>query len=150
MGWRPGQFAANRGLLLHCRTGRQPAWLAGFRYCGPWLPRCCHSGESGNPGSLLARCGWTKPLGSGFRGNDAEPFMTDPQLEDLRRNIPGLRLETGPAELEHFGRDWTRRWTPAPLAIALPSDVGQVQDVVRWAAANGVAIVRAGGRPGLA
>ena len=75
--------------------------------------------------------------------------MTDPRLDDLRRDIPGLRLETDPAELEHYGRDWTRRWTPAPLAIALPSDVEQVQAIVRWAGANSVAIVPSGGRTGL-
>src|SRR3546814_7245202 len=77
------------------------------------------------------------------------PSMTDPRLDDLRRNIPGLRLETDPAELEHYGRDWTRRWTPAPLAIALPADVEQVQAIVRWAGANSVAIVPSGGRHGL-
>src|SRR5690606_26764136 len=118
----------NRGLLLHCRTGRGRARLAGFGYCGPWLPRCGHSR---------------------FRGKDAEPFMTHLQLEDLRRCIPGLRLLADPADLEHYGRDWTRRWTPAPLAIALPADVGQVQAVVRWAGARGVAIVPSGGRTGL-
>ena len=75
--------------------------------------------------------------------------MTDPRLDSLLQALPGVRLETDPAELEHFGRDWTRRWTPAPLAIALPSDAGQVQAIVRWAAANGVAIVPSGGRTGL-
>src|SRR3546814_19156178 len=74
--------------------------------------------------------------------------MTDPRLDDLRRNIPGLRLETDPAELEHYGRDWTRRWTPAPLAVALPADVEQAQALVRWAGAKSVAIVPSGGRTG--
>ena len=75
--------------------------------------------------------------------------MTDPRLDSLLQATPGLRLETDPAELEHLGRDWTRRWTPAPLAIALPSDVAQVQAIVRWAVASGVAIVPSGGRTGL-
>ncbi|HZW19140.1 MAG TPA: FAD-binding oxidoreductase [Luteimonas sp.] len=75
--------------------------------------------------------------------------MTDPRLDLLRQSLPGLRLETDPAELEHYGRDWTRRWTPAPLAIALPGEVGEVQAIVRWAAAHGVAIVPSGGRTGL-
>ncbi|MGN7724805.1 FAD-binding oxidoreductase [Luteimonas sp. 22616] len=75
--------------------------------------------------------------------------MNDPRLDDLRQNVPHLRLETAPAELEHYGRDWTRRWTPAPLAIALPADVAEVQAVVRWAGANRVAIVPSGGRTGL-
>src|SRR5690606_1521235 len=40
--------------------------------------------------------------------------MTDPRLETLLQSCPGLRLKTEPADLEHYGRDWTRRWTPAP------------------------------------
>ena len=72
----------------------------------------------------------------------------DPRLDTLRRQLPSLRLKTDPADLEHYGRDWTRRWTPAPLAIALPGSVDEVQAIVRWANAEGVAIVPSGGRTG--
>ncbi len=75
--------------------------------------------------------------------------MSDSLLQSLHAAVPALRLKTDPADLEHYGRDWTRRWTPAPLAIALPASVDQVQEVVRWANANGVAIVPSGGRTGL-
>jgi FAD/FMN-containing dehydrogenase len=75
--------------------------------------------------------------------------MTDPRLEALRLAAPDLRLKTDPADCEHYGRDWTRRWTPAPLAIALPGSVDEVQIVVRWAAQNGIALVPSGGRTGL-
>ena len=75
--------------------------------------------------------------------------MTDPRLQALRQAVPGLRLTTEAAELEHYGRDWTRRWTPAPLAIALPSTVEEVQAIVRWANEHGVAVVPSGGRTGL-
>ena len=75
--------------------------------------------------------------------------MTDPRLASLNAALPTLRLLTDPADLEHYGRDWTRRWAPAPLAIALPSSVDEVQAVVRWANAQGVAIVPSGGRTGL-
>lgn len=70
-------------------------------------------------------------------------------VESLRRAVPGLLLKTAPADLEHYGRDWTRRWPPAPLAIALPDSVEQVQAVVRWANEQRVAIVPSGGRTGL-
>jgi FAD/FMN-containing dehydrogenase len=70
-------------------------------------------------------------------------------LAELARLQPELLLKTDPADLEHYGRDWTRRWTPAPLAIALPSSVEQVQAIVRWAAHRGVALVPSGGRTGL-
>ena len=39
--------------------------------------------------------------------------------------------------------------TPAPLAIALPATVDEVQAVVRWANVHGVAVVPSGGRTGL-
>ena len=39
--------------------------------------------------------------------------MSDPRLTDLLQAVPDLRLKTDPADLEHYGRDWTRRWTPA-------------------------------------
>ncbi len=75
--------------------------------------------------------------------------MTDPRLDSLLQDCPGLRLTTEPAELEHYGRDWTRRWTPAPLAVALPGTVAEVQAILRWASAQGVAVVPSGGRTGL-
>ena len=75
--------------------------------------------------------------------------MTDPRLDRLLAHVPGLRLTTDAADLEHYGRDWTRRWTPAPLAIAFPDSVEQVQSVVHWANGERVAIVPSGGRTGL-
>jgi FAD/FMN-containing dehydrogenase len=75
--------------------------------------------------------------------------MTAPALADLAARLPELRLLTEPADLEHYGRDWTRRWTPAPLAIALPATVEEAQAVVRWANEHGVALVPSGGRTGL-
>ena len=75
--------------------------------------------------------------------------MTDARLAALAARLPNLRLLTDPADLEHYGRDWTRRWTPAPLAIALPADVAEVLAVVRWANEQQVAIVPSGGRTGL-
>ncbi len=75
--------------------------------------------------------------------------MSDPRLAELCRRLPELRVLTESGDLEHYGRDWTRRWTPAPLAIALPASVQEVQAIVRWANEQGVAIVPSGGRTGL-
>ena len=75
--------------------------------------------------------------------------MSDSPLAELVYRLPELRLLTEPGDLEHYGRDWTRRWTPAPLAIALPSSVDEVQVIVRWANELGVALVPSGGRTGL-
>jgi FAD/FMN-containing dehydrogenase len=75
--------------------------------------------------------------------------MTAQTLADLSRRLPDLRLLTDAGDLEHYGRDWTRRWTPAPLAIAQPASIEEVQGIVRWANAHKVAIVPSGGRTGL-
>ena len=75
--------------------------------------------------------------------------MTGSPLQSLAEAAPALRLLTDPADLEHYGRDWTRRWTPAPLAIALPATVDEVQRIARWASAHGIALVPSGGRTGL-
>ncbi|GAB2612351.1 FAD-binding oxidoreductase [Novilysobacter erysipheiresistens] len=75
--------------------------------------------------------------------------MTDPRFDALLAAAPGLRLTTERSDLEHYGCDWTRRWTPAPLAIALPASIGEVQALVRWANEHDIAIVPSGGRTGL-
>ena len=81
--------------------------------------------------------------------NILESSMSDARLAELTRCLPGLRLLTEPGELEYYGRDWTRRWTPSPLAIALPASIEEVQAIVRWANQQHVAIVPSGGRTGL-
>lgn len=75
--------------------------------------------------------------------------MTDSRLADLAQRVPALRVSTSTADLEHYGRDWTRRWKPAPLAIAFPASIDEVQAIARWATAQRVALVPSGGRTGL-
>ena len=71
------------------------------------------------------------------------------RLAELTRLLPDLKLSIDPGDLEHHGRDWTRRWTPAPLAVAWPASIDEVQGIVRWANRHGVAVVPSGGRTGL-
>lgn len=75
--------------------------------------------------------------------------MTDSPLSRLSQSLPALVLKTGAEDLAFYGRDWTRRWEPAPLAIALPSSSDEVQAIVRWALEERVGIVPSGGRTGL-
>lgn len=75
--------------------------------------------------------------------------MIHPSLADLRSRLPALELLTDAADLEFYGQDWTRRWTPSPLAIALPTENAHVQEIVRWAAQAGIGLVPSGGRTGL-
>jgi FAD/FMN-containing dehydrogenase len=81
-------------------------------------------------------------------GNGAEASKKA-ALSELRSAQPALRLLTDAADFEHYGRDWTRRWQPAPLAIALPASIEEVQAIARWASAHGIALVPSGGRTGL-
>ena len=74
--------------------------------------------------------------------------MTD-SLGDLRHQVPDLRLATAAPDLEFYGRDWTRRWTPAPLAIAFPASIEEVQTIARWSQQHRIALVPSGGRTGL-
>ncbi|KGI78752.1 FAD-binding oxidoreductase [Oleiagrimonas soli] len=70
-------------------------------------------------------------------------------LASLRHLLPSERVLTEPSDLEHYGRDWTRQYPPAPLAVALPESVEEVQALVRWAVEQNVALVPSGGRTGL-
>ncbi|MGO1749856.1 MAG: FAD-binding oxidoreductase [Marinobacter sp.] len=63
-------------------------------------------------------------------------------------DAPG-KILTDPADLESYGKDWTRIYTPNPLAIALPKTTEQVQALVKFANQNQVALVPSGGRTGL-
>src|ERR1043165_5974996 len=71
--------------------------------------------------------------------------MTDSRLQDLEHSVSGMRVTTDPADLEFYGRDWTRRWTPAPSAIAFPSSIEQVQEIARWASRHRIGLVPSGG-----
>lgn len=65
-------------------------------------------------------------------------------------NIVGPdRVLTDIDDLQRYGCDWTRVYTPNPAAVVLPDSIGQVQEIVRLAAREGLAIVPSGGRTGL-
>ncbi|GAB5412724.1 MAG: FAD-binding oxidoreductase [Congregibacter sp.] len=76
-------------------------------------------------------------------------MLSDQQIAALTALLDekGLRLDD--ESRTTYGQDWTRVYTPNPVAIALPANVEQVQSVVRWARENKVAIVPSGGRSGL-
>ena len=65
-------------------------------------------------------------------------------------NIVGPdRVLTDIDDLQRYGCDWTRVYTPNPAAVVLPDSIEQVQEIVRLAAREGLAIVPSGGRTGL-
>lgn len=67
----------------------------------------------------------------------------------LERIVGEGRVLTGAADFDQYGQDWTRFYSPSPIAIVLPSTISQVQEVVRFAAKQNLAIVPSGGRTGL-
>jgi FAD/FMN-containing dehydrogenase len=93
--------------------------------------------------------GRCRPALAGWETIPGDVSMTDARLAELADRLPNLRVLTDPSDLEHYGRDWTRRWTPKPLAVVLPTELTEVQAAVRWANAYGVALVPSGGRTGL-
>lgn len=59
------------------------------------------------------------------------------------------RVLTDEASLTQYGLDWTRFHQPSPSAVVLPGSIEEVQDIVRLAAREQLAIVPSGGRTGL-
>ncbi|HET7662214.1 MAG TPA: FAD-binding oxidoreductase [Rhodanobacteraceae bacterium] len=75
--------------------------------------------------------------------------MSAERINELVSLLSVERVLTAASDLAHYGRDWTRWWPPAPLAVALPESIAEVQALVRWASERKVAIVPSGGRTGL-
>ncbi len=70
-------------------------------------------------------------------------------LTELETIVGSDRVLTDADSLQHYGRDWTRFYPPAPCAVVLPGSIEEVQGVVRLAAREQLAIVPSGGRTGL-
>ena len=76
--------------------------------------------------------------------------MTDNALiEALKSLVEPGKVLTDTDSLQAYGKDWTKHFAPAPLAIVFPKSIEQVQAIVRWANQHKVALVPSGGRTGL-
>ncbi|MGE0787915.1 MAG: FAD-binding oxidoreductase [Sandaracinaceae bacterium] len=60
------------------------------------------------------------------------------------------RVSTDPSDLEGFGGDWTRVHRPDPGAIAFPTEIEALRDLIARCNALRVPVVPSGGRTGLA
>lgn len=67
----------------------------------------------------------------------------------LSQSVPDVFISDEPGVLESHGQDWTRFRAPAPLAVAFPETIDQVQRLVQFAAAEALGVVPSGGRTGL-
>ena len=75
--------------------------------------------------------------------------MTTALIEALKSLVEPGKVLTDADSLNTFGKDWTKHFAPAPMAIVFPKSVEQVQAIVRWANQHKVALVPSGGRTGL-
>lgn len=70
-------------------------------------------------------------------------------IERLRSLVGPGKVLTDEDALLTYGRDWTRLYDPAPLAILFPRSTEEVREIVRFANEHRVALVPSGGRTGL-
>ena len=70
-------------------------------------------------------------------------------IETLKTLVEPDKVRTDPESLNTWGKDWTKHFEPAPLAIVFPKTVEQVQAIVRFANEQKLALVPSGGRTGL-
>ncbi|MCX7960230.1 MAG: FAD-binding oxidoreductase [Burkholderiales bacterium] len=70
-------------------------------------------------------------------------------LASLARAVGERHVLTGEADTAPYYIDWRRQYRARALAVVRPADTAQVAEVVRLAAAAGVAIVPQGGNTGL-
>ena len=70
-------------------------------------------------------------------------------IDRLNQGFNHLRIEIDETLLEDYGRDWTRFYTPNPMAVIFPKSVEDVQAIVRFAVQHQLSIVPSGGRTGL-
>ena len=75
---------------------------------------------------------------------------SDAALAALRAACPDDLVSFDRELFGTYGRDWTRVYEPAPCAVALPRTTAEVASLVRFCAANEIAVVPSGGRTGLA
>jgi FAD/FMN-containing dehydrogenase len=71
-------------------------------------------------------------------------------LHELDAALPSGSLTTDESDLAAYGRDWTRTYAPAPLAVVRPRSTDEVARVVRICRAHKQPMVPSGGRTGLA
>jgi len=70
-------------------------------------------------------------------------------LAELKAIAGESRVLTDSEALAQYGKDWTSVYPPSPAAVVLPSTTEQVQEIIRLAAREQLAIVPSGGRTGL-
>lgn len=71
-------------------------------------------------------------------------------FERIAREFPADFLSRDPSDLTEYGKDWTKVFAPAPLAIAFPRTTEEVSRLMKICCELSIAVVPSGGRTGLA
>ncbi|WNG40154.1 FAD-binding oxidoreductase [Archangium violaceum] len=71
-------------------------------------------------------------------------------LRAVAEGFPSDFLTREPGELQEYGRDWTRVYSPAPSAVAFPRTTDEVARLMALCNQYRVPVVPSGGRTGLA
>ncbi len=77
------------------------------------------------------------------------PLSVESLRERFKQGLPDTSVATDAADLEHYGKDWTKVYVPAPALIAFPKSTGEVSQILRFCNDEGFAVVPSGGRTGL-
>ena len=67
----------------------------------------------------------------------------------LGRIVGETGFSIDPADLVHYGLDWTRFFSPSPSAVAFPRSANEVVQLVQFARKHKLGLVPSGGRTGL-
>lgn len=70
-------------------------------------------------------------------------------IDTMKTLVDADKVRTDSESLNNWGRDWTKQFEPAPLAIVFPRSIEQVQAIVRFANEHKLALTPSGGRTGL-
>ena len=77
------------------------------------------------------------------------PSLSPAVLSRLKEIVGDSRVLIDSDSCTQYGKDWTSVYSPCPVAVVLPGTIGEVQELVRIAATEKLAIVPSGGRTGL-
>ncbi len=87
---------------------------------------------------------------------NAAKTTTDPKaLQNLldslltQHGFATNQIKTDGDSLQHWGKDWTKHFAPAPSAIVFPKSTEQVQTLIQLANQHNIVLTPSGGRTGL-
>lgn len=70
-------------------------------------------------------------------------------IDDLCQQMPKLQLSTDPDTMKIHGCDWTRIYKVNPSAVAFPTSINEITNIIKFANQHKLPLVISGGRTGL-